>query len=415
MDSTELYSQLLGVTAPWTVQRVEMDVHGLIVDVYLEHPKGVRFACPSCGQSCSVYDHLAERRWRHLDSCHFRTVLHAQPPRVECPEHGVHQASLPWAEGSARFTRMFESLAIDVLLATDVFNAASLLAITWDEAWHIMERAVWRGRAAKARHVPVLLGVDEKAHAKGHQYATIVYDLRGATVEYLGKGRDFSSLAAYFRAFEPGELATIKGITLDMCQAYINACSQCVPEGQHKMVFDRFHIMRQMLEAVDAVRKREHRQLQRQGDNTLARSKYLWLYSAENIPAKARDRFKELKNGQLRTARAWAIKESLRELWSYESPTWGRKFWDRWYFWATHSKLPEIVKVAKLINSHLTNVLSYFTHRITNAVAEGLNSKIATIQKRAYGFRNFEHFQIAVYFHCGGLGLWPSRFTHTEV
>ena len=234
-------------------------------------------------------------------------------------------------------------------------------------------------------------------------------------MEYLTKGCDFGSLAAYFRVFEPDDLAAIEGITLDMCQACINACSQCVPRGQDKMVFDRFRIMRQMLEAVDAVRKREHRELQRQGDNRLARSKHLWLYSRENIPDKAKDRFKQLKDGQLRTARAWAIKESLRELWSYESPTSARKFWHRWYFWATHSKLPEIVKVAKRIQSHLANVLSYFKHRITNAVAEGLNSKIATIQKRAYGFKNFEHFQIAVYFHCGGLGLWPSRVTHTEV
>jgi transposase len=231
MDSTELYSQLLGVTAPWTVQRVAMDVHGLSVDVYLEHPKAQRFMCPMCSRSCPVYDHLAERRWRHLDSCHFRTVLHAQPPRVTCPEHGVHQVALPWAEGNARFTRMFECLAIDVLLATDVYNGATILSITWDEAWHIMERAVLRGRTAKAKHVPLLLGVDEKAYAAGHQYATIVYDLRGATVEYLGKGRDFTSLAAYFRAFSQKDLAAIEGITLDMCQAYINACSQSVPKG----------------------------------------------------------------------------------------------------------------------------------------------------------------------------------------
>jgi transposase len=415
MDSTELYSQLLGVVAPWTVQRVAMDVHGLSVDVYLEHAKSVRFACPKCGTACPVYDHLAERRWRHLDSCHFRTVLHAQPPRVECPEHGVRQIALPWAEGNARFTRMFESLAIDVLLATDVFNAASLLTITWDEAWHIMERAVLRGRAAKADHLPQLLGVDEKAFGKGHQYATIVYSLHGSTVEYLAQGRDFGALAAYFRAFEAKELAAVEGITLDMCQAYINACTQCVPDGKDKMVFDRFHIMRQMLEAVDRVRKRENRELLRHGDNRLARSKYLWLYSAENIPDKAKDRFKQLKDGQLRTARAWAIKESLRELWNAGSETDARKFWDRWYFWATHSRLPEVIKVAKLINSHLANVLSYYKHRITNAVAEGLNSKIATIQKRAYGFRNFQNFQIAVYFHCGGLGLWPARATHTKV
>jgi transposase len=415
MDSTELYRQLLGVTAPWTVDRVDMDVQGLSVDVHLAHGYGTRFACPKCGLSSSVYDHLAERRWRHLDSCHFRTVLHAHPPRIKCPADGILQVELPWAEAGGRFTRMFESLAIDVLLATDVKNAAAILNITWDEAWHIMKRAVIRGRTAKVNQPPQLMGVDEKSYAKRHKYVTVVYDLQNATVEYLGRGRDFSSLGAYFKAFEPQALEGIEGIALDMCQAYINACNHFVPEADKKMVFDRFHIMSQMLDAVDRVRRRESRDLQRQGDTTLAKSRYLWLYSRENMTGKAAERFKNLKDANLRTARAWAIKESLRELWTYTSETWARKFWQRWHFWATHCKLPEVIKVAKLIRSHLDNVMSYFKHRITNAVAEGLNSKIATVQKRAYGFRNLDNFITAIYFHCGGLALWPQRATHREV
>jgi transposase len=414
MDSTELYRQLLGVTTPWKVDRVEMDVHGLSVDVHLGHGYGTRFACPKCGRSSPVYDHLAERRWRHLDSCHFRTVLHAHPPRIKCETDGVLQVELPWAEPGSRFTRMFESLAIDVLRAADIKNAAEILSVTWDEAWHIMQRAVIRGRAAKANKLPTLIGVDEKSYAKGHKYVTVVYNLQTSTVEYLGQGRDFSSLAAYFKAFEPAALEGIEGISLDMCQAYINACNQFVPEAETKMVFDRFHIMSNMLDAVDRVRKRENRELQRQGDTTLAKSRYLWLYSPENMPPKAAERFKDLKDANLRTARAWAIKESLRELWSYTSVTWAHKFLQRWHFWATHSKLPEMIKVAKLIRSHLGGVMNYFKHRITNAVAEGLNSKIATIQKRAYGFRNLDNFITAIYFHCGGLDLWPHRMTHRE-
>ena len=415
MDSTELYRQLLGVVAPWTVDRVEMDVHGLTVDVHLTHSSGTRFSCPKCGRDCAVYDHLAERRWRHLDSCHFRTVLHARPPRIECACDGVRQIDLPWAESGSRFTTMFESLAIDVLLATDIKNAAAILSITWDEAWHLMQRAVIRGRQAKAQQLPALIGVDEKSYAKRHKYVTVVYDLERATVEYLGQGRDFCSLAAYFRAFEPEALLGIEGIALDMCQAYINACNQCVPQAWRKMVFDRFHIMSQMLDAVDRVRRRENRELMRQGDNVLAKSRYLWLYSPENMPEQAALRFQHLKSAKLRTARAWAIKESLRELWDYSTEGWARKFHKRWHFWATHSRLPEVVKVAAMIRTHLDNVMSYFQHRITNATAEGLNSKIATIQKRAYGFRNLDNFMTAIYFHCGGLNLWPRRATHREV
>jgi transposase len=415
MDSTELYRQLLGVTMPWMVERVEMAVHELRVDVHLRHEPGARFGCPECGGELSVYDHAEARQWRHLDSCQFRTVLHARAPRVKCPEHGVRQARLPWAETGSRFTLLFEALAIDVLLATDVKKAATLLGITWDEAWHIMERAVVRGRRAKPAAMPSMIGVDEKAIAKGHRYMTLVCDLEQATVEYIGEERKEASLRAYFSAFEPEARDALQAISLDMWPPYINACRQDVPDADRKMVFDRFHIMRHVVDALNTVRKREHKALLGAGDATLAKSKYLWLYSAQNLPEKSRERFNMLKHAQLKTARAWAIKESLRELWSYRHEGWARRFWQSWYFWATHSRLPPIIDAAKMIARHLVNVLTYFKHRISNAVAEGLNSKIATIQKRACGYRNAEHFKIAVYFHCGGLSLWPHRWTHSKV
>jgi transposase len=414
MDSVELYRQLLGLTAPWTVERVDLDVARQQVDVHVGHPAGQRFACPECGRELGVYDHLAERVWRHLDSCQFLTYLRARPPRVSCPEHGVHQVALPWAQSGGRFTNLFEGLAIEVLLAANVKNAAAILRITWDEAWHLMERAVARGRAAKGSAMPRQIGVDEKAIAKGHRYMTLVCDLDEATVEYIGEERKESSLASYFDAFPEASREQIEAISLDMWPAYIKACRDKVPGADDKMVFDRFHIMRHVLDAVDTVRKQEHKALQKAGDATLAKSKYLWLTNPENMTDQARERFAELKSAELKTGRAWALKEALRTLWSYQSAVWATKFWKRWYFWATHSRLAPMIKAAKLIADHLPNVLTYFTHRITNAVAEGLNSKIATVQKRACGYRNPNHFKIAVYFHCGGLNLYPPSVTHTK-
>lgn len=415
MESVELYRQLLGLTAPWTVERVELDVARQHVEVFVGHPAGSRFACPECGRDLGVYDHQAERVWRHLDSCRFLTYLHARPPRVSCPEHGVRQVTLPWAQAGSRFTHLFEVLAIDILRATDVKKAAALLRISWDEAWHLMERAVLRGRAAKAGQMPTHIGVDEKAIAKGHRYMTLVCDLKEATVEYIGEERKEASLAAYFEAFPEEARERIEAIGLDMWPAYIQACRNKVPQAEAKMVFDRFHIMRHVVEAVDKVRKKEHKTLMAAGDATLSRSKYLWLTNPENLTDKARMRFEELKSAELKTGRAWALKEALRELWNYTSATWAAKFWQRWYFWATHSRLKPMIEAARLIARHLPNVLTYFTHRISNAVAEGLNSKIATVQKRACGYRNPDHFKIAVYFHCGGLNLYPAAVTHTKV
>jgi len=407
MESVELYRQLLGLSEPWTVERVDLDVAKGRVEVFVGHAPGQRFTCPECGQELAVYDHLGERTWRHLDSMQFLTYLHARPPRVSCAQHGVKQVRLPWAQAGGRFTHLFEALGVTVLRATNVKRAGEILRITWDEAWHIMERAVLRGRTAKGHSMPTLLGVDEKAIAKGHSYMTLVCDLQAATVEYIGEERREASLAAYFQAFPEQSRQQIEAISLDMWPAYINACQAHVPQADHKMVFDRFHIMGHVLQAVDKVRKREHKTLMSQGDTTLAKSKYLWLYSQENVPQRSKEHFQMIKSMELKTARAWALKESLRQLWNYQTLGWARRFWQRWYFWATHSRIAPMIEAAKLIARHLPNVMTYFNHRITNAVAEGLNSKIATIQKRAYGYRNPSHFKIAVYFHCGGLNLYP--------
>ena len=148
--------------------------------------------------------------------------------------------------------------------------------------------------------------------------------------------------------------------------------------------------------------------LEKSGLSTLKRTKYLWLYSKENLPDKHQSHFKKLMKINLKTGRAWSIKETLRRLWGYHRKGWAKRFFKWWYFWATHSRLPPVIKVAKMIKSHEDNVLTYFKNRITNAVSEGINSKIQTIKKMAYGFRNKEHFKTAIYFHCGGLNLYPT-------
>jgi transposase len=141
-----------------------------------------------------IYDHVASRRWRHLDHGDRVTWLHARIPRVYCLEHGARQAMVPWALPGSRFTLPFERHAIDTLLETDVLGDARLLKLSWDEAWHLMERAVERGQKAKKRRVIPRIGVDEKAVAVRHQYVTMVCDLDRSTVEYLAENREKTRL-----------------------------------------------------------------------------------------------------------------------------------------------------------------------------------------------------------------------------
>lgn len=415
MKDTELYRQLLGIEAPWKVETVDLLVADKRVEVTVTHRRQERFRCPECNEAFAVYDHGKQRIWRHLDSCGFTTWLKASPPRVACTIHGVRQVTLPWAEPHSRFTALFERLAIDVLQETDVSGACQILRVTWDEAWHLMERAVERGQTRKLRRVPELVGVDEKAAQKGHKYLTVVCDLESSTVEYIADDRKQSSLDGYFCQFTEQELSAVRGVAVDMWEPYSFSICDHVPGASQKIVFDRFHIMSHMGKAVDTVRKQENRALMTGGSRLLVGSRYLWLYSDENLPGKHRERFDELRQMNLKTARAWAIKESLRGLWDCLTRPYARHYWKRWYSWATKCRLAPVKEVALMIDRHIDGVLNYFSAaRITNAAAEGLNSKIGTIKKMAYGFRNKEHFKTAIFFHCGGLDLYPVIVTHSN-
>jgi transposase len=275
----------------------------------------------------------------------------------------------------------FEKYAIDVLRETDVLGGACLLHLSWHETWPIMERAVARGQKIKKRQVISHLGVDEKAVAKRHCYVTLVCDLQRSTVEYIADDRKKTSLDAYYTSLSAEQLGGIQAVAMDMWDPFIASTLEHVPQGKDKIVFDRFHVMKHMNEAVDKVRKWEHRCLQDNEDKTLSGSKYLWLFAEENVPEEWEDWFTSLRARKLKTGRAWAIKEALRELWSYQREGWARQYWKRWYFWATHSRLLPVVKVARMLQGHLENVLTYFAHRITNATSEGLNSKIQTVKK----------------------------------
>jgi transposase len=415
MRDTDLYQALLGLTPPWTVSRVELDIAGQRVDVWAGHARGSTFACSDADcrrDALAVYDHAEERAWRHLDSMQFQTFLHARPPRVKCPDHGVRQARLPWAEPKPRFTLLFEWLAIDVLLAAGVTGALRILRLSWDEAWHLLKRAVARGQRVKEIGALRKLGVDEKSFASGHDYVTIVCDLERGTVDGIEDGRRKESLNAYYDKLTLEQRASIEAVAMDMHGPFATATAEKIPDARAKIVHDKFHVMRDMAMAVDEVRRTENAELLRRRDDSLVKTKYMWLFSDENLPERSRARFEALRAADLKTAQAWAIKENLRAFWSCATVEAATAHWDNWFAWAVRSKLQPVVSVAKKLKRHITGLLSYFRHRITNAMSEGINSKIQTIKKMAYGYRNRDNFKTAIYFFCGGLKLKSGLATH---
>jgi len=407
MQDRKLYEQILGIQTPWFVDRVELKLEYGQVHVHLDHDKEAVWECPECGRACPLYDHAAERIWRHLDTCQYQTLLHAATPRTNCPEHGVRAVRLPWAEPHSRFTLLFERLTIDWLQVASQKAVAERLGLSWDEVHGIMERAVARGLARREAEPIPRIGVDEKAFRKGHKYATLVTDLDRGCVLYVAQERKQASLDGFWGTLTAEQLASIEAVAMDMCEAYENSVREHVPDAEEKIVFDKFHVAKNLSEAVDKVRRAENKALRAEGDDILVGTKYQWLRNPDNFTDEQWRRFRELRTSNLKTARAWALKEQAMVLWDfkYEGPA--RKHFAWWYRWATHSRLKPIVEKARMLQSHLPNILTYLKHGITNATSESLNSKIQWVKYTARGFRNFRNFVTAIYFHCGGLNLAP--------
>jgi len=404
MQDRELYRQLLGLEKPWTVSDVKVDFGTRQVEVFVEWPKGEPAPCPVCGKKYGTYDHRDERRWRHLDTMQFTTVLVCRIPRIECPEHGVKSVAVPWADQKSRYTALFERLAIDILLNTaNLADANKLLNLTWDESHQVRKRAVERGLERRDDSEVRAIGVDEKSFGKGQDYVTVVTDLDKHRVLDVQAGRTQESLETALQELPAG----IEVVAMDMWKAYEAAVAAKLSNAD--IVHDRFHVTKQLNKAVDTVRKLEHKELMAQDDTRLKNSKYLWLTNPENMTDAQMERFNALRGMELKVCRARAISDMFRAFWEQSTLRDALIFFTHWFHWATHARLKPIAVAAKTIKNHLPNLLTYIKHRVTNAVSEGYNSKIQLIKAAARGFRNLTNFRIAILFYCGGLDVYPHK------
>lgn len=406
MRDTQLYKVLLGVEEPWRIADVQMSVQQETITVRVELPEATRLPCPACGALRPIKDRR-ERQWRHLDTCQFKTLVCSPLPRTDCPGCGVKTVIPPWSRGHSRFTLLFERLAIEALLEMSIAGACRLLRISWDEADGIVQRAVGRGLERRDLSELRRISIDEKAVLKGHSYITIVTNLETAKVVWIGRDRSKETLDGFFASLDEKLLKQIDCIAMDMWEPYRASCRQWIEDADSKTTLDRFHIEKHLSEAVDNVRRQEHRELRSQGRDDLKGSRWDWLHRPENVSSYRREQFEALRGSDLRTARAWAIKEDFRRFWLYIYEGNARRFFGDWYGWAIRSRLEPIKKKAKMLKRHLERILNWFRTGATTAVSEGMNNKIQTIKKKAYGFRNVQRFINLIYFHCAGLDLFP--------
>lgn len=415
MDSTSLYAHILGLTPPWRVSDVDLDTTAGEVRVRVTHGSEDALQCPSCGRACSVHDHAPERRWRHLDTCQLQTLLVCSIPRVSCPEHGVQQLSVPWAEARSRFTLLFEALAIDLMLCCPRRRAAEILGTTEDCMAGIVRRAVGRGlerkalsRAADTTETSPHLSIDEKYWHR-RDCATVVGDAARGVVEEMVEGNTTASAQAALQGLGKAILSRVESISMDLHGPFETAAKATV--GETRIVFDPFHVVKLANEAMEQVRREEiaiHQRLDDpKGVAILKKARYSLLTAATRQKEWARSKVSFIGNWFANTAEAYRLKEVLRLYRQCTSEVEACVHLDQWIAMAKSSPLAPMRTLAKSIEKRKEGIVRVFRLGVTNAAAESLNARIQAVRVKCRGHRHFQAFRNSVLFHLGALDLYP--------
>jgi transposase len=410
MHATDLYTKILGIELPWLISSIEINDTTHHVTVVLGHASFSKFACCKCGELCSVHDHQKVRLWRHLDTCQYETYLKAAVPRVKCGTCGVHICSVPWAQSHSRFSELFECHAIDILQSCQVIERSALqLRITPDQLNYLMKKSVERGLALRQKaSIPIKkLAIDEKSQQTGHNYVTILSDADEGKVLEVSKDRTIEAVLEVYNTLNTKQLESVESVTMDMWSAFETVTKRVV--SQADVVHDRFHLSGYLNNAVDITRRAENKKLVKNEDTSLQKTKYLWLKNPNKLTEKDKERLEDIiKNNKTpNLVTAYELKEEFKKFFDCPTAESATQFFKDWHQNVLKSQNTQLIKVATMFEKHFTGILSYIKHRVTNAIAEGLNSRIQQLKAKARGFKSAAAFRIAILFHFGKLYLYP--------
>jgi transposase len=410
----ELFRVALGLAKPWVVSKIEFSQEQHQLDMWLDFPAGSLFACPDCGKNCGAYD-SGERVWRHLNFFQHKTFLHARQPRIQCPDHGVKTVEVPWARSGAGFTLLMEAFIL-VLVQSGMTPAQAGRLIDEHDTrlWRVLQYYVEKARKEADFSEVTMVGVDETSRSKGHHYISVFMDLdeERRRVLFATPGKDSDTVKRFREDLEAhgGKAQQVQEACLDMSAAFINGLGEQFPNAQ--LTFDNFHLMQLLGDAVDQVRREEQ-----QTHPELKGTRYVWLKNEWNHTEQQARTFDQLRSSKLATVRATHLKSVFQDLFACDSVAEAQPMLKHWYFWATHSRIPPMIKAAKTIKKHWAGVLRWFVSRISNGLLEAINSLIQSAKAKARGFRNSRYLITMVYLIAGKLDFkLPAigYITHTK-
>jgi len=392
----------LGMTAHWVPEVREVE-GGLEVQVErLDHR---RLRCGECGMEVrgTRGRYPQERHWRDLSLRIDQVWIVYRPYRVACPRCGVRVERVPWAPKSSRVTVALAKAVALLAKKLSWKEVAEHFQLNWKTVAQIIHWVVAQGLRLRRRKPLHVLGIDEVSRKKGHTYFTLFYDLERGELLWVSDGRTESAGDLFFAWLGKRRSHTIQAVCLDMWAPYLASVARHAPQAL--TVFDRFHLVRHLNEAVDEVRRQMVRDLPEEERRAVKNTRYLWLTNPWNLTEAQRTSLSTLLTKNLPIVKAYMLKEAFQKFWDYLSPGWAEKWLKQWFWWATHSRLTPLRDFAHLLRRHEKGILAWTKLRISNGALEGMNHKIKLIGRRAYGFRNPYNYVIAIFHGCADLPL----------
>jgi transposase len=364
---------------------------------------------PFCsGCMCRVrrlYDRR-HREWRHLDVGGMEATLVYDQRRVDCRRCGVRVELVPWAAPGSRFTRDFEDQVAYLAQVMDQTTVCRTMRVAWTTVGEIVERVVARLGPTDRLEGLEYIGIDELSYRRHHEYITTVVDHVARKVVWAAPGKNAATVDEFFRALGPERAARIKTVTIDMSAAYIDAVTRGAPQAQ--IVFDRFHVQRLAQDAVDQVRREQVRLLGGTDKaKDLKKTRWPLLKNPWNMNDLEQDRLAKLQRANRPLYRAYLLKESLAAIFDRRQVNVARQKLLEWISWARRSRLAPFKKLAATVGGHLEGILAFVATGLSNGIVEGLNGKIRTITRRAYGFHSAHSLISFIFLCCSGLVLHP--------
>lgn len=404
MRATSLLRAVLGLKHT-RVMGFRLTTTALVIAV---KPMKRRSYCSGCGQRGPRYDRRP-RRWRHLDVCGVNTELEYEIWRVECGRCGVTTEMVPWADVGSGFTLPFEDVVAHLAQRADKTTVSSMMHIAWKSVGHIVARVVARRGQRDRLEGLRNIGVDELSYRKHHEYVTIVTDHDTGRVAWAAPGKNADTLKRFFAELGPERTAKIEMVTLDMSNAYTAAVTEAAPQA--RIVYDRFHVQRLAHDALDEVRRAQVRELDGDEARVLKKTRFALQKNPWNLTQLESEKLSAVQRSNKTLYRAYLLKETLAAVLDRRQVNVARVKLAEWTGWAARSRLAPFQRVARTVKSHAEGILAYVSSGLSNGRSEGMNGKIRTITRRAFGFHGAASLIALIFLCCSGITVpLPSPF-----